>query len=71
MDLIIHQMVELQEVHIAHRDLIVEALAGAAVVQPALALGIEAGQLQRPEISLSVAPSKMGVATFQPRVLAA
>ena len=41
MDLIVNQMVQLQEVHIADGDLVVEALAGAAVVQPALALGVE------------------------------
>ena len=70
-DLIVHQMVQLQEVHIAHGDLVVKALAGAAVVQPALALGIRPASCSASEISLSVAPSKMGVATFQPRVLAA
>ena len=47
MDLIVHQMVQLQEVHIAHGDLVVEPLAGTAVVQPALALGIEASLGQR------------------------
>ena len=36
----------LQEVHIADGDLVVEALAGAAVVQPALALGVESGHRQ-------------------------
>ena len=47
MDLIVDQMVQLEEVNVADRDLVVKALAGAAVVQPALALGIEAGKLKR------------------------
>ena len=46
MDLVVHQMVELEEVDIAHGDGVVEALAGAPVVQPALAVLPEAGELE-------------------------
>ena len=46
MDLIVNQVVQLQEVHIAHGDLVVEGLAGTAVVQDALALGIQSGFLE-------------------------
>ena len=45
-DLVIHQMVQLQEVHIAHGDLIVKAFTGAAVIEPALALRIQARLIQ-------------------------
>ena len=38
MDLVVHQVVELEEVDIAHGDRVVEPLAGAAVVQPVLAV---------------------------------
>ena len=46
MDLIVNQMVQLQEVHIANGDFVVEGLAGTAIVQNALALGIQAGLYQ-------------------------
>ena len=42
-DLIVNQMVQLQEVHIADGDLVVEGFAGTAVVQHALAFGIQTG----------------------------
>ena len=41
-DLIVDQMVQLEEVNVTDGDLVVETLTGTAVVQPALALGIEA-----------------------------
>ena len=37
-DLVVHQVVQLQEVDVAHGDRVVEPLAGAAVVQPVLAV---------------------------------
>ena len=46
MDLVVHQVVELEEVDVAHGDGVVKPLAGAAVVQPALAVGAQAGHLQ-------------------------
>ena len=39
-------MVELEEVNIAHGDGVIKALAGAPVVEPALAVGAQAGKLQ-------------------------
>ena len=38
MDLVVHQVVELEEVDVAHGDGVVKPLAGAAVVQPVLAV---------------------------------
>ena len=46
-DLVVHQMVELEEVHPADGDVVVELLAGAAVVQNALAVLAESGLLER------------------------
>ena len=46
MDLIVHQVVQLHEVDVTHGDLVVKALAGAAIVQPALTLGIETSLLE-------------------------
>ncbi|CAN3976502.1 DUF6809 domain-containing protein, partial [Dysosmobacter welbionis] len=46
-DLVVHQMVQFQEVHVAHGDLVVEGLTGAAIVQHALALRIQARLLQQ------------------------
>ena len=71
-DLIVNQVVQLQEVHIANGDLVVEGLAGTAIVQHALALGVQAGLFQHwPGYPRRVAPSKMGVATLQPSAWAA
>ena len=71
MDLIIDQMMELEVIRIADRDKVVERLAGAAVIQDRLAVLAEACQLQSLADVLLVAPSKIGVATFQPRAWAA
>ena len=71
-DLVVHQVVQLQEVHVAHRNFVVKGLAGAAVVQHALALGIQAPPAAAaPGCRCRWAPSKMGVATFQPSFWAA
>ena len=45
-DLIVHQVVELEEVDVAHGDAVVEPLAGTAVVEPALAVLGQAGGLK-------------------------
>ena len=72
MDLIVYQMVQLEVVHIADGDAVIELLAGAAVVDDALAVLVQ--RLLQPAsrlISSSVAPSNTGVSTFQPSFLAA
>ena len=44
MDLVVHEVVELEDVHVAHRDGVREGLTGAAVEQAGLAVGLD--QLQ-------------------------
>ena len=39
MDLVVHEVVELEDVHVAHRDRVREGLAGATVEQTGLAVG--------------------------------
>ena len=71
MDLIIDQMMELEVIRIADRDKVIERLAGAAVIQDRLAVLAEAASFRVSRMSFSFAPSKIGVATFQPRAWAA
>ena len=67
MDLVVDQVVELQHVHDAHGDVLVERLAGAAVEQdrPGRVLGRPASSRAR-LISLLGAPSNTGDAMNTP-----
>ncbi len=72
MDLVVNQMVQLQEVDIADGDLVIKGLAGTARrTASSCPPGSRPASCRASEISLSVAPSKMGVATFQPSAWAA
>jgi hypothetical protein len=64
--LVVDQVVELQHVHVAHRDRPVERIAGAAVVQRGLAAFGRPASFSICLISASSAPSKTGVAIGTP-----
>jgi len=64
--LVVDQVVELQHVHVADGHRAVEALAGAAVVQPGLAALGRSARRSMCLISPSVAPSNTGVAIGTP-----
>ena len=70
MDLIIDEVVELEEVDPADRDVVIEFLTGAAVIELALAVLTQAGLDER-LADCFLAPWKTGVATFQPSACAA
>ena len=46
MDLVVHEMVQLEHVDVAHRHLAIERIAGSAVIDGRLAGGVEARELQ-------------------------
>jgi hypothetical protein len=60
-DLVVHEVVELQHVDVAHRHLAVEGVAGAAVEQRDLPRGIETRLHQHRRNVASRAPSNTGV----------
>ena len=46
MDLVVHQVVEFQEVDIAYGNLVIKGLAGTSVIEDALAVGVQSGLRQ-------------------------
>ena len=62
-DLVVHEMVQLEHVDVAHRHLAIEGVAGAAVIDGRLARSVETGKLQHLlDVGSSLAPSNTGVA---------
>jgi hypothetical protein len=66
-DLVVHEVVQLQHVHDADGDVLLERLAGAAVEEDRLTGLGQAGLLSVVLTSVSRAPSNTGVAMCTPR----